>query len=125
MTPERWRKIEEIYHAAQERELGERGAFVSEACCGDTELKGQIEAMLAQDSGGAILDMHPRELVPESSVSPSTRLGPYQIVSCIGKGGMGEVWKARDSRLNRDVAIKISATQFTGRFEREREPLPL
>ena len=119
MTPERWRKIEEIYHAAQEREPGERGAFVSEACCGDTELKGQIEAMLAQDSGGAILDMHPRELVPESSVSPSTRLGPYQIVSCIGKGGMGEVWKARDSRLNRDVAIKISATQFTGRFERE------
>jgi eukaryotic-like serine/threonine-protein kinase len=48
-----------------------------------------------------------------------TRLGPYEIVSSIGKGGMGEVWKARDPRLNRDVAIKISAHQFTDRFERE------
>jgi serine/threonine protein kinase len=48
-----------------------------------------------------------------------TRLGPYEIVSSIGKGGMGEVWRARDSRLNRDVAIKVSAQQFTDRFERE------
>jgi eukaryotic-like serine/threonine-protein kinase len=119
MTPERWRRIEDIYHAAQGREPGERGAFVSEACGGDAELKRQIEAMLAQDSDGAILDRPADELVPESSVSPSTRLGPYQIVSSIGRGGMGEVWKARDSRLNRDVAIKISARQFTGRFERE------
>src|ERR1700689_1856718 len=47
------------------------------------------------------------------------KLGPYEIVSPIGKGGMGEVWKARDPRLNRDVAIKISAQQFTDRFERE------
>src|ERR1700686_1919997 len=46
------------------------------------------------------------------------KLGPYEIVSSIGKGGMGEVWKARDSRLNRDVAIKFSAQQFTDRFER-------
>jgi eukaryotic-like serine/threonine-protein kinase len=48
-----------------------------------------------------------------------TRLGPYEILSRLGKGGMGEVWKARDTRLNRDVAIKISAQQFTDRFERE------
>src|ERR1700728_2889053 len=47
------------------------------------------------------------------------RLGPYEIVSLLGKGGMGEVWKARDPRLNRDVAIKVSANQFTDRFERE------
>ncbi|MGA2712714.1 MAG: protein kinase [Bryobacteraceae bacterium] len=52
-------------------------------------------------------------------LSPGDRLGPYEIVSRIGKGGMGEVWKARDPRLNRDVAIKISANQFTDRFERE------
>jgi serine/threonine-protein kinase len=48
-----------------------------------------------------------------------TRLGPYEIVSRLGAGGMGEVWKAHDSRLGRDVAIKISAQQFTDRFERE------
>ena len=50
---------------------------------------------------------------------PGDKLGPYEIVSRIGAGGMGEVWKARDPRLNRDVAIKISAQQFTDRFERE------
>ena len=52
-------------------------------------------------------------------LKPGDKLGPYEIVSRIGKGGMGEVWKARDPRLNRDVAIKISAQQFTDRFERE------
>src|SRR6202035_4456379 len=53
------------------------------------------------------------------SVSAGTRLGPYEILAPIGKGGMGEVWKARDTRLGRDVAIKISAEQFSERFERE------
>ena len=52
-------------------------------------------------------------------LKPGDKLGPYEIVSSIGKGGMGEVWKARDPRLNRDVAIKVSAKQFTDRFERE------
>jgi serine/threonine protein kinase len=52
-------------------------------------------------------------------LAPGDRLGPFEIVSSIGKGGMGEVWKARDSRLGRDVAIKVSAHQFTDRFERE------
>jgi Tol biopolymer transport system component len=53
------------------------------------------------------------------SPSPGSRLGPYEIASRIGAGGMGEVWRARDPRLNREVAIKISAQQFTDRFERE------
>ena len=53
------------------------------------------------------------------SIPAPTRLGPYELVASIGKGGMGEVWKARDPRLGRDVAIKISAAQFTVRFERE------
>jgi len=47
------------------------------------------------------------------------KLGPYEIVAAIGRGGMGEVWRARDPRLGRDVAIKVSAQQFTDRFERE------
>src|SRR5262245_23197095 len=47
------------------------------------------------------------------------KLGPYEIVAPIGKGGMGEVYRARDSRVGRDVAIKVSAEQFTERFERE------
>jgi serine/threonine protein kinase len=52
-------------------------------------------------------------------LKPGDKLGPYEIVSGIGKAGMGEVWKARDVRLGRDVAIKVSAQQFTDRFERE------
>src|SRR6202795_1276861 len=52
-------------------------------------------------------------------LKPGDKLGPYEIVSAIGKGGMGEVWRARDPKLGRDVAIKVSAQQFTDRFERE------
>src|SRR6202451_461114 len=52
-------------------------------------------------------------------LKPGAKLGAYEIVSSIGKGGMGEVWKARDPQLGRDVAIKVSAQQFTDRFERE------
>jgi Tol biopolymer transport system component/tRNA A-37 threonylcarbamoyl transferase component Bud32 len=52
-------------------------------------------------------------------LKPGDKLSPYELVSAIGRGGMGEVWKARDPRLGRDVAIKVSAQQFTDRFERE------
>src|SRR5262245_234511 len=52
-------------------------------------------------------------------LSAGEKLGPYEILGSIGAGGMGEVYKARDTRLNREVAIKISAAQFTERFERE------
>src|ERR1700722_18420411 len=48
-----------------------------------------------------------------------TKLGPYEILSLIGAGGIGEVYRARDTRLNRDVAIKVSQAQFSDRFERE------
>src|SRR5580704_11369219 len=47
------------------------------------------------------------------------KLGPYEILASIGAGGMGQVYRAHDSRLNRDVAIKVSAAQFSERFERD------
>src|SRR5271169_1596029 len=53
------------------------------------------------------------------SLDPGSKLGPYEILALIGAGGMGEVYRAHDPRLNRDVAIKVSAAQFTERFERE------
>jgi serine/threonine protein kinase len=52
-------------------------------------------------------------------LSVGDKLGPYGIISPLGKGGMGEVWKAHDPRVGRDVAIKVSAAQFSERFERE------
>src|SRR5271167_4671837 len=52
-------------------------------------------------------------------LSPGDRLGPYEILSSIGAGGMGEVWKARDTRLDRMVAVKTSKVEFDERFERE------
>ena len=53
------------------------------------------------------------------TVTPGTRMGPYEITAAIGEGGMGKVYRAHDSRLGRDVAIKVSSEQFTERFERE------
>jgi Tol biopolymer transport system component/tRNA A-37 threonylcarbamoyl transferase component Bud32 len=58
-------------------------------------------------------------IVNTMPIAVGDKLGPYEILASIGKGGMGEVFKARDTRLNRDVAIKVSAAQFTERFERE------
>jgi serine/threonine-protein kinase len=54
-----------------------------------------------------------------STPAPSQRLGPYELICPIGKGGMGEVWRARDTRLGRDAAIKFSQAQFSDRFQRE------
>ena len=54
-----------------------------------------------------------------SSLAPGIRLGPYELISSLGAGGMGEVWKARDTRVDRIVAIKSSQEQFSARFERE------
>src|SRR6202162_2987215 len=56
-------------------------------------------------------------------LSIGEKLGPYECMALIGKGGMGEVWKARDPRLKRDVAIKVSAAQFSERFEREAQAI--
>lgn len=52
-------------------------------------------------------------------LQPGARFGPYHIVESIGEGGMGQVYKARDTRLDRLVAIRQSATEFSDRFERE------
>ena len=116
-SPERWRSLEEIYRAAAERPSGERAAFLQEACP-DKELRREVESLLRFEHKGDTLMQH-SPLAPSSGLKPGMRLGPYEIESRLGAGGMGEVWKARDTRLGRSVAVKVSKTEFSKRFERE------
>src|ERR1700693_5888854 len=111
MSPERWQKIEQLYHTALEREPGGRSVFLDQACQGDVELRREVEARLAQ--GDAAGDS------TVTLLTPGAQLGPYQIEAPIGAGGMGSVYRAVDTRLGRKGAIKICAQQFSGRFERE------
>jgi Tol biopolymer transport system component len=111
MSPERWKQVEALFHAAQAQPPRERALLLEQA---DPELRREVESLLNQSNGNG-MPQHPAS----STLSAGSLLGPYRIETRIGKGGMGEVWKAHDSRLNRAVAIKISAQQFTDRFERE------
>jgi len=128
MTPDRLRRIEELYHATLKREPGEREIFLAAACHGDSELRKEVESLLEQQSS-SLLDAPALEqapsLVGRHGLEPGTQLGPYRVTGAIGSGGMGEVYKARDTRLGRDVAIKVlpehlaKDTQARARFERE------
>jgi Tol biopolymer transport system component len=129
MNPERFRQIEELYHSAREREPGKRSAFLDEACRGDEELRRKVELLLAQDvsnddaAGGQILDRPAWEAdlgqPGNARLTPGTQVGPYKIEAALGAGGMGEVYRAVDTRLKRTVAIKVAKENFGERFERE------
>ena len=121
---ERWRQVESLFQDALQRDPAERDAWLQEACRGDPGLQGEVASLLANHHEAT--DFEPWAAVAAAqlidgpaSLKPGRRLGPYEIIAPIGKGGMGEVYKARDTRLKRDVAIKICAAQFTERFERE------
>ena len=107
MDPERWRLIEELYHAALEREPAARAALLAAA---EPGLRREVEKLLAQESADGVLDGPAAEAARELgliSLAPGTELGPYRIEAQIGAGGMGEVFRAADTRLHRTVAIKI------------------
>ena len=116
-NPERWRSVEELYQAAIERPPDQREAFLKESCP-DEEMRREVESLLRFEGRGDSLMQH-SPWSPSSALEPGMRLGPYEIESRLGAGGMGEVWKARDTRLRRSVALKVSKTEFSERFERE------
>ena len=116
-TPERWRSIEELYLAAIERAPDQRAAFLRESCP-DEEVRREVESLLRFEGTGDTFMRH-SPWSQSSGLEPGVRLGPYEIESRLGAGGMGEVWKARDTRLGRSVALKVSKTEFSERFERE------
>jgi serine/threonine protein kinase/Tol biopolymer transport system component len=138
MTPERWQQIEKLYHQALEQMSVERPSFLKQACDGDADLRREVESLLAQDtSNNGMLDRPAFEgaqslLEPAGAqLIPGTQLGPYKIEALVGKGGMGEVYRARDTTLKRDVAVKVLPAAFASdrervaRFKREAEVLAL
>ena len=123
MTPERWEQIRIVLEKALDLAPGERSAFLNRACLSDPSLRQEVETLLASspDVGSSFLQSSPVRLTFESG----TKLGEYEVKSLIGSGGMGEVYRARDSQLGRDVAIKVlpsflsSDSDRLRRFEQE------
>jgi serine/threonine-protein kinase len=125
MTPERWQQIEARYHAA----------FLTAACGADDDLRREVESLLSQADSSQGLLASPgfaaaaRAAAALPPMGPGRTLGTYRLEALVGVGGMGEVYRARDGKLGRDVAIKVLPHAFTSdparlaRFEREARTL--
>ena len=122
MNPEHFRQVEKLYHVATGCEPRQRSALLAVACANDEELRREVESLREQRDRSELLERPPSGLLRGAAVglpAAGMRLGPYEILSQIASGGMGEVYRAHDSRLKRDVAVKVSTSLFTERFERE------
>ncbi len=132
MDADRWRRIETIFAEALETAPEARDAYLNGACAGDSSMRGELLSLLdAHRGNGSFLEASTRAVSQGEGVqahvplTPGTRLGAFEIVAPIGSGGMGAVYHARDSRLDRAVALKILSHRLDAlgpsseRFQRE------
>ena len=120
MNADRWKQVERLYHEALERSEEQRAAFLSSACAGDEELLREVNSLLRYEAEAEHFIQSPAlhaaaRLMAREGNAPLTagqRVSQYEIVSALGVGGMGEVYLAKDTRLERHVAIKLLSTEF-------------
>ena len=127
MDPVRWAQIKDVYNAAVGLAHGDRETYLAGVCKGDYDLRREVQRLLDQpvDTAGLFDPLDRSSVTDDSRDLTGTRLGVFEIRELIGRGGMGEVYRAHDTKLGRDVAIKVLPGAFTADpsrlagFERE------
>jgi hypothetical protein len=128
LTPERIRQVEELYHAARECERSERAALLAQA---EPDLRREVESLLAHDIADGPMERpavemaaHLLELSTATHLTIGVQLGPYKIEGPLGAGGMGQVYRGRDTRLGRAVAIRSRPKSSVDASSARRAPSP-